>query len=186
MVSVAPERRVLFELRGRIEAELSPGFRTLFVEWMLSQNPGAAFSENRPGLPGQEAPGLNLLGDVAALLILAAEHLELDAVSFVPTYFSLVLQSGSHISCLDPVRQGELDAVRAALSRLDFLGSVSAVQDGRGVHAATGEPWRWEPTVVCVPVSAAMKAEFSSANYRETATKARNRASFHLMERSTN
>jgi acetoin utilization deacetylase AcuC-like enzyme len=186
VVSVAPERRVLFELRGRIEAELSPGFRTLFVEWMLSQNPGAAFSENRPGLPGQEAPGLNLLGDVAALLILAAEHLELDAVSFVPTYFSLVLQSGSHISCLDPVRQGELDAVRAALSRLDFLGSVSAVQDGRVVHAATGEPWRWEPTVVCVPVSAAMKAEFSSANYRETATKARNRASFHLMERSTN
>ncbi len=186
VVSVAPQRRVLFELRGRIESELRPGFRTLFVEWMLSQNPDAEFRQQRPGLPGQAAPGLNLLGDVASLLILGAEHLKLDAVSFIPTHFSLVLMSKPHITCLDPVRQGELQAVEDALSGLDFLESVAAVQGGRVVDTATGEPWSWEPTAVCVPVSAPMKADLSSASYREMAMKARNQASFRLMERSSN
>jgi hypothetical protein len=185
VVSVAPERRVLFELRGRVESELAPGFRTLFVEWMLSQNPDRDFLHKRPGLPGQEAPGLNLLGDVAALLILGAEHLGLDGMSFTPTHFSLVLQSWSHIRCIDPRRQGETEAVMDVLDPRDFLGSVEAVRQGRVRSGATGEPWSWDPSPVCVPVSDAMKAWFESASYLETVSNALKEASFHLTERST-
>jgi acetoin utilization deacetylase AcuC-like enzyme len=184
VVSVAPERRVLFELRGRIEAELVPGFRTLFVEWMLSQDPGAEFRAKRPGLPGQEAPGLNILGDVASLLILGTEHLELDAMSFIPTHFSLVLQSWSHVRCVDPVRQGETEAVMELLDSRDFLRSLDQVMAGEIRHRESGEPWRWEPTAVCVPVSEPLKKWFASPEYLESASRARNAASFHLVERS--
>lgn len=183
VVSVAPERRVLFELRGRIESDLLPGFRTLFVEWMLSQNPDADFGTKRPGLPGQEAPGLNLLGDVASLLILGTEHLGLDAMTFTPTHFSLVLQSWSHIRCIDPARQGETEAVMELLDPRDFLRSVELSTSGRIRIEGSGEPWTWEPTPVCVPVSAPLKAWFATPEYLETASRARTRASFHLTER---
>lgn len=184
VVSVAPERRVLFELRGRIEAELCPGFRTLFVEWMLSQNPDAEFGDKRPSLPGQEAPGLNLLGDVASLLILGAEHLGLDGVSFVPTHFSLVRQSWPHITCFDPVRQGRLEAAMEALGRLGLPAAVEAVGAGRLLDEATGQAWSWEPAAVCVPVSGSLKKRFQEGEYAETARKARQEASFRLMERT--
>ena len=184
VVSVAPERQVLFELRGRTESALVPGFSTLFVEWMLSQNPDAEFAAKRPGLPGQEAPGLNLLGDVASLLILGAEHLGLDAVSFIPTHFSLVLQSWGHIRCVDPRRQGELEAVMEVLDPRDFLKAVEEVHSRRLRSRPEGDPWSWEPTAVCVPVSDAMKDWFEAPQYVETASKVRNRASFHLVERS--
>jgi len=184
VVSVAPERRVLFELRGRIESELVPGFRTLLVEWMLSQNPDADFGAKRPGLPGQDAPGLNILGDVASLLILGTEHLGLDGMSFIPTHVSLVLQSWAHIRCVDPVRQGEAEALMEVLSPRDFLRSVERATSGRVVDARTGQPWKWEPTPVCVPVSHAMKKWFRSPEYLETASKARKEASFQLTERS--
>jgi hypothetical protein len=185
VVSVAPERRVLFELRGRIESELVPGFRTLFVEWMLSQDPDSGFAERRPGLPGQEAPGLNILGDVASLLILGTEHLQLDGLSFVPTHFSLVLQSWSHIRCIDPVRQGEVEAVMEQLPRRDFLRSVELATTGQVRFRDGGEPWVWIPTAVCVPVSAAMKRWFAAPEYAEMASKARKEASFQLAERSS-
>jgi hypothetical protein len=184
VVSVAPERRVLFELRGRIEAEIWPGFRTLFVEWLLSQDPDAAFLDKRPGLPGQEAPGLNLLGDVASLLILGAEHLSLDAVSFVPTQFSLVLQSLPHIHCVDPQREGELQAVRRALDDLGFIESVQAVHDGRVVDARTGEAWSWTPAPVLVPVSGPLKAALANPDYHESASNARAEASFQVLDPS--
>jgi acetoin utilization deacetylase AcuC-like enzyme len=183
VVSVAPERRVLFELRGRIESDLVPGFRTLFVEWMLSQNPDADFRTKRPGLPGQQAPGLNILGDVASLLILVTEHLGLDGMSFIPTHFSLVLQSWSHIRCVDPVRQGQTEALIEVLGRRDFLRAVELATTGQVVDEASGQSWSWEPTPVCVPVSEALKRLFDTPEYVETASKARIEASFHLAER---
>ena len=181
VVSVAPERKVLFELRGRIEQELVPGYRTLFVEWMLSQDPDAEFLDRRPGLPGQEAPGLNLLGDVASLLILGAEHLDLDAVSFVPTHFSLVSQSWGHVQCVDPLRQAELEAVMEALGGLDLLRAVAAVRGGRVVDAA-GRPWSWEPTPVCVPVSGPLKSRFRAPEFRQKVARHRNQAGFRLLD----
>lgn len=183
VVSVAPERRVLFELRGRIEAELCPGLRTLFVEWMLSQHPDADFHERRPSLPGQEAPGLNLLGDVASLLILGAEHLGLDAVSYVPTHFSLVHQSWPHINCFDPERQGEIEAVMEVLGRRGLVAAVEAVSEGRVVSGEESTPWHWDPGAVCVPVSEAMKGRFRSPDYLQKASKARKRATFRVIER---
>jgi len=181
VVSVAPERRVLFELRGRIESGLVEGFSTLFVEWMLSQDPQAEFREKRPGLPGQQSPGLNLLGDVGALLILGVEHLQLDAVSFIPTHFSLVVQSRPHALCVDPVREGRLRAVLELLRGTGFLGMHEAVSNGRVVEA--DRVWSWEPTALCIPVSSQLKAWFNSTEYSESASKAQKQAEFRLAER---
>ena len=66
------EKKVLLgELRARRDRRLIPGFETLHVEWLLLQNPTQAFTSGRQPLPGQEFPGLGLLRDIVALLIIA-------------------------------------------------------------------------------------------------------------------
>ena len=59
----------------------------LRIEWLLMQNPRARFTAQRPRLPGQKHPGLGLLADVIALLIVACDRLQLGGLLFVPAHY---------------------------------------------------------------------------------------------------
>lgn len=71
---------LLMELRLARSAAVFPGMEVLVAEWLRLQNPRAAFSHEHPRLPGQEHPGLGLLQDVVAWVVLLCEELDLDAL----------------------------------------------------------------------------------------------------------
>ena len=149
---------LLVELRLRRDRRSFPGFELLYVEWLLMQNPRSEFSEGRPRLPGQKHPGLGMLADLVALLIVACERLHLDGLVFVPSQFHVAAYGSSHMRFLNPETQDRFDALLAFFSeqKIPFANATQAVADERVFDEASGEAVRWRPEPMVLPVSERM------------------------------
>ena len=158
LVGQQPDRPVIMELRGRVDREIVPGLRVLFVEWLLSQNPAQEFSPHRPEMSGQKHPGTGLLRDVASLLLIACEHLGLDGLCYVPSHVALAVQSAGLAAVVDEGRARHLAAALRALRGRPFLQQVRALEEGRVVEEGSGEAYRWTPTPMLVPVTDTARA----------------------------
>jgi acetoin utilization deacetylase AcuC-like enzyme len=144
-----------------------PGMELLSVEWLLLQNPSASFTVERPRLPGQRHPGLGMLRDVWALLIMVCERLDLDGVSFVAGHYHLVVQSHGHLGFLDPAAEARFDAIYQELKSLPLAEATRLVDEGGLSSAADGTPIAWDPPVMILPVSERLKAWCDRARHAE-------------------
>ena len=70
-----------------------PGQGLLSVEWLLIQDARSRFEIGRALLPGQKYPGLGLLRDTVAVLVILSERLDLDGLVFTPSHFHLAALS---------------------------------------------------------------------------------------------
>ncbi len=159
------ERELLSELRVRLDRRALPEMTLLGLEWVLLQNPRAAFSDGRPPLPGQRHPGLGLLGDVVALLILLAERLELDGILFVPSHYHLAATSKRYLRFVDPADEAWYRAVERALAALPLAEATAALEQGRVVDRATGRPQAWRPRPMMLPVSDRLRRRIEGETY---------------------
>ena len=160
------ERRALvFELRARRDRRSLPGLELLGVEWLLLQNPRGAFTEARPRLPGQHHPGLGLLRDVCALLVLVCERLGLDGILFTPSHYHLAAQSHSLLRFLRPEDEALYRALQGALRGVPLAEAERALEDGRVRDPETGEPVAWRPEPMVLPVSPALTERVTGEAY---------------------
>jgi hypothetical protein len=156
---------LLIELRARIDRGAIPGLTLLRAESLLLQNPRAAFTPERPPLPGQRHPGLGLLGDIMALLVLACDRLHLDGVVFVPGHYHVAVQGRRLLRFASPADEGLFRAISAALAGLSLAAASAAVEEGRLRDAATERPLSWEPMPMLIPVSERARAATAGEEY---------------------
>jgi acetoin utilization deacetylase AcuC-like enzyme len=169
----APDRgELLGELRLRIDRRSAPGLALLRIEWLLLQNPREPFLPARPRLPGQEHPGLGILRDVISLLLVACERLQLDGVLWVPAHYHTAGQGRRTSRFLDPADEGTFRALERAVAGMPLPDAAFAVEQGRVVDAATGEPFAWHPMPVVVPASEALRRQLDGEDYRQQAAAA--------------
>jgi hypothetical protein len=172
IVTTQPEREVLVELRVRRDRRQLPPFELLYVEWLLSQNPRGSFSQHRPRLGGQRHPGMGVLRDVASLLILVCEKLELDGLAFVPQSYALAVRARPLARFLDPADEGKFQALQELLGGEALPVAAQDVESGRIRDAAGNRPVRWEVATMIVPTSPALRKHFDAAGYRDTVGRA--------------
>ena len=153
---------VVFETRLRIDRSRDPGRAYLSVEWLLIQDTRSRFEISRPLLPGQKYPGLGLLRDTAAVLVVLCERLELDGLVFTPSHFHLAAMSRPLALNPDPVEEGRFQAVMEVLKGTRLREAAAAVEKGEVIDGATGQPLAWRPSPVVIPVSARLKDFFAS------------------------
>lgn len=153
------QRELLVEIRLLRDRRSVPGMELLRVEWLLMQNPRTEFSPERPPLPGQEHPGLGMLQDLVALLIVACERLHLDGLVFVPSQFHVAAYGRSHMRFLRPETQRRFDALFRFFSDAGtgFAEATRAVAEGRVRDRESGEIVRWRPEPMVLPVSERME-----------------------------
>lgn len=155
----------LMELRVNRSQRAIPGMTVVFVEWLLLQNPRQPFTERIPRLPGQEHPGLGLLGEVVGWLVVACETIGLDGVAHTPSHFHLAVQGRHHLRFLKPEDQARFEALREALSGVPLPEAALWLEEGRVVDEMTGQPVRYEPGITVFPVSARLKSLVSGDAY---------------------
>jgi acetoin utilization deacetylase AcuC-like enzyme len=154
-----PEKReMLCELRLQRDRSSFAGFELLSVEWLLLQHPRGQFSAKRPALPGQKHPGLGLLDDVVALLIVACDRLHLDGLVFVPSQFHVAAYGRSHMKFVKPAIQQRFEALLALTAGSGLAAASRAIAEGRVYDADSGEPVRWIPEPMVLAVSPRMIA----------------------------
>jgi acetoin utilization deacetylase AcuC-like enzyme len=165
-----PDRsELLVELRVRRERRALPGFELLWVEWLLLQNPRARFSEQRPALPGQQHPGLGMLRETMAALVLVCDRLSLDGIGVTASRFHPAAQSAEVLLPLDPADAPVFRALLAAVEGLPMARAADLVEHGGLVDAATGAAFHWRPFSLVFPTSERAKRHFAGDTYRRVA-----------------
>ncbi len=165
-------RELLMELRVAIDRRTLPGLSLLRLEWLLLQDPRRRFPPTRPPLPGQRHPGLGLLQDVFALLIVAGERLQLDGLLFVPSHYHLANQGRRWLRFVEPEHEGLLRALAKALAGKSLAEATHAVAAGQVIDATTGLPLAWLPMPMVLPVTEALRERVTGSDYEQRAAAA--------------
>lgn len=173
--------QLLMELRLDRNRRVVRDAEVLYVEWLLLQNPRRTFTPRIAPLPGQQHPGLGMLGDVAAWLIVMCETLGLDGIVFVPAHFYMAVLGQHHMRFLEPRDQARFEALRDALSGVSLGDANRAIEEGRVVDAATAEPVRWEPAPMIVPVSERLRERLRVAGHEDEVRREREQLNFRAI-----
>ncbi len=177
-------RELLIETRLRVDRREIPGLSLLRIEWLLLQNPRVPFTPERPRLPGQKHPGLGLLPDVVALLIVACDRLQLDGLLMVPSHYHTASQSRKHLRFIHPENEALIQAVQKALAGLSLSAASHALAEGRLVDAGTGERFIWRPMPMVIPVSEALRERLDESAYQKKVEEAARGYGFRLSSSS--
>lgn len=173
---------VVLEVKLQIDRHSFPGQSFLSIEWLLIQDARTRFEMSRPLLPGQKHPGLGLLRDTAAVLVVLSERLELDGLIFTPSHYHLAAISRPLATCPDPATEGWFKAVQKAVSGKDLLRATLAVESGKVMDKNTGKPVVWQPSQLIIPVSEELKKLFSSQKFKNDVDFAAHSHSFTLKQ----
>jgi acetoin utilization deacetylase AcuC-like enzyme len=149
---------LLMELRVSRNRRIVPGMEVLYVEWLQLQDPRRAFSAVEPRLPGQAHPGLGMLREVVAWIVLLCERLKLDGLVSAPSQYYMAVQGRHHVQFLERDVEARFTALHELLAGLPLADAEAALAAGRVLAADSGEPVRWEPGVTVYPVSGRMRA----------------------------
>ncbi|HYU32777.1 MAG TPA: histone deacetylase [Thermoanaerobaculia bacterium] len=175
-------RELLIEARLRIDRRELPGLALLRIEWLLLQNPRLPFSPDYPRLPGQKHPGLGLLSDVMALLVVACDRLQLDGLLFVPSHFHTAAQGRKHLRFIHPEHEALVRALEEALAGVDLAEATNAVAAGRVIDVRSGERFAWRPMPMVLPVSEALAERLNESEYQKMVEEAAGSYEFRLAE----
>lgn len=165
--TAGPDPLVVLELKLRVDRQNLPGWSLLSVEWLLIQDSRSQFELSRPLLPGQKYPGLGLLRDTAAVLVVLCERLDLDGLGFIPSHYHLAALSRPLALCPDPECEGRFQALKNTLENMDLRSAGLAVESGLIQDETTGRPLVWKPARLVIPVSDEFKEKILSRDYRQ-------------------
>ena len=170
------KREVLLELSSK-EVVLSPppssgddgeALRFVSIEWLLLQDPRARSTPDRPLLPGQKHPGLGCLRILIGMLVIACERLGLEGLTFVPSQYHVAAQARSLATFYDPGDEGAFLLLEDLVRGRSIADVTEAVASGHIVDPRSGEPIRWRPARMVIPVSDRLKERLASPSYART------------------
>ncbi len=170
----------LMELKATRSRALVPDAEVIEINWLLLQNPKASFAPRRPQLPGQVHPGLGMLRDVAAWLVVVCEEMRLDGVGFVPSQYYMAAVGHRHLQFVEPAARARYEALRKALRGLDLATGTRVLNGGGVIDVRTGQPVFWEPVPMVVPVSQALRERTMSEEYRDAVEATRGKFEFRI------
>lgn len=153
----------------------------LSMHWLTLQDPGRAFSPDRPRLPGQEHPGLGLSRALYTRLLLWAEDWGKDGLLNFPEYYHNALIYAPAFRFIAPAREGRFQALRRDLAPLSVAEASWAVHDGRVREEPAGVALRWEPAEMVAPVSHDVRRYLEAPDYGRAVEESAARTRFRVV-----
>ncbi len=150
----------------------------LAVNWFALQDPRAAFTPERPRLPGQRHPGLGLGRQLYTRVLGWAAAWGKDALANVPAYFHNARFYAPPFAFLSGAEQGRFEALVRDLARLGVAEASAAVDQGRVVEQDTGKVVAWTPGPMVAALSPGLRGYFTSPEYADAVGTAREASRF--------
>lgn len=160
---------------------LDEEYTVLTVDWLMLQNPATTFTDEKPRLPGQDAPGLGLAERILELLYRVVVRLELDALVTTAEHFHNAVIYRRELSYFDVESAGECIALEDALLHregLDLATASWAVHDG--AVRRDGQPFVWRGEAQMRAFHPSLKAFITQEGRRRAALEAAAKLSFSL------
>lgn len=131
---------------GELRASIAPwnGARAIVIDWLEMRHPTAAFTRERPRLPGQNAPGLGLGRLMVELLVAAAKRVGAEAIVVRPQhYHNAVLYGRIGFRYADKARERRLRALARSLEGMTLPDASWAVERSAVLDPTTRAPVTW-------------------------------------------
>ena len=125
-----------------VERKQVGGQPVVYVHWLALRNPRSQFTEARPPLPGQDAPGLGLAREMNLLFERMAVRLGLAGVGFRPAWYHTAYAARHRFQFVDPDREGRFEALVRDLGSTPLRVATQLVADGR--VTLDGASYVWE------------------------------------------
>lgn len=156
---------------------------TLFVEWLLSQNPRSQFDEGKPRLPGQRYPGLGLAKELLDILIFIARKAKVAGVSAIPGHYHNAVIFSRFFRYLNPESEGRLAALKRDLSGYP-LATISWAVELNCVKEFPGDDYlKWFLDWQMLPTDKLLEEALRSRSYVEAKAEASLRYRYELDEK---
>lgn len=152
----------------------------LAVHWLALQDPRAAFTPERPRLPGQSHPGLGLGRQLYTRVLGWAAAWGKDALVNVPEYFHNARFYAPPFAFLSAAEQGRFEALCRDLAYLPVAEASTALEACRVVDAVTGRAVSWEPGDMLAALTTPVRAYLESDDYARAAAESRDARRFRV------
>ena len=192
LVTSATGGEILVDLRMSEEAlpVTEPGLRSsglevlsvLVVGWLSLQDPRAVFTRERPRLPGQTHPGLGLGRQLYSRVLGWAAAWGKDGLVNVPAFFHNAKFYAPPFAFLSPREQGRFEALCRDLAGHPIAEASAALEAGRVLDVATGEPVTWSPGDMLAALSPPLRAYLATPEYARAVAAAREAHRFRLAD----
>lgn len=136
----------------------------LYLDSLLLQDPARAFDWNRPPLPGQHHPGLNIAGQVLDMLLLMARRIGAEGLALTPATFAAASVYERRFLFVDGAHHGRFLALREAGRQyprwlLAWAVELACLRD------AEGQPAPYLPTPMLSPLSRRLRQHFDTREW---------------------
>ena len=158
-------RELLMELRVSRDSRMVSGCEVLVIQWLLLQNPRAHFGPYRRPLPGQNHPGLGLLKEVFSWLVVVAEILDLDGITWVPSSYHVAVQSRRAVRYLEPEHEALAQALEELFAGMPLGQASRTLDEGGVIDANSGKPFEWRGYPMVLPVADCLRERVSGDAY---------------------
>jgi hypothetical protein len=138
----------------------------LVLEWLTLQNPLLRFSKEFTPLPGQKYPGLGLGKKFFDLFEYLARFNHNDGILAFPAYFHNAILFLRDFYFLNPVKRGEIQAIRDAFPDISFKQLAWIVNLGC-LYDKNGKMYEWKSEEMVSPVKKELKSFLESKLYWE-------------------
>ncbi len=145
------------------EKKLLGNMRMLWIEWLLSQNPTADASSDRPLLPGQTHPGLGCLTKIIGLLFMVCDRQKFDAIGFNPAHYHVCFLAKGQGCFEKPAEEARFRVAQNMTAGLNIQQASQMLNQGIVVGEQT---MKWIPARMIIPISEAAVAHFQSIDYQ--------------------
>lgn len=161
------QQELLVELRLSRSRRMVVGREVLLVEWLLLQNPREEFPDGHTPLPGQSHPGLGLLREFFAWLMLMCDTVGLDGIVFFPSHYHIAALSRRQARFLSPEHEAFFRVLEAFLATLNLGEAIRAVHGGRIILEPEGRVLEWQPQPMVVPITEELRQTVRGKGYEE-------------------
>ncbi len=173
-------REAVFRLDKKLSSEIPVSqFRFLALDWLTLQNPLLEFSSDLLPLPGQSCPGLKLGKKVLDLFVYLARLNKLDGILAFPAYFHNSLLFMRQFTFLNPLKQGEVQAIRSSFRDIPFR-QLAWIVHLECLNEKSQGCYKWEAEEQVHPLNRELKDYFDSKAYKKRVKESQQKCDFSI------
>ena len=152
----------------------------LVIDWLLFQNPRAAFVPERPRLPGQRYPGLGILRTAVTAIIELARQVGKEAVVNIPEYYHNAVLYHPAFRFFSAYVEGRFLKLMLSLRNLSLADASHYVAEQKVWNVTKQEQFVWKPHEQILPLSDRIKKYFQSEIYQVKVKEAETQTQFQV------
>jgi len=169
-----------FRFKDKLASSISNAeFSFLILDWLTVQNPLHRFSRERPPLPGQLHPGLNLGKRTVDIFADLGKLNHNDGLMAFPAFFHIALVFFPRCRFINPEKMGEVLSIWKAFGKVGFSKLAWIVHLGC-LRKDDGIVYKWDSEEQVYPMCKELRKYFHSKIYKQKVKEAMKRHSYKV------